>query len=69
MSINFMQGLGIVFIVLGALLAVGLNWLGVWAVSVGILLVIIGLYLARNIFDKKFRDESRFIHDNNQSDD
>jgi len=64
-----MQGLGIVFIVLGALLAVGLNWLGVWAISVGILLVILGLYLARNIFDNEFRDESKFIHDNNHSDD
>ena len=69
MNISFIQGLGIVFIVFGAFLAVGLNWLGLWAISVGFLLIIFGLYLARNIFDKEFRDESRFFHGNNQSDD
>jgi uncharacterized protein YneF (UPF0154 family) len=69
MSITFLQGLGIVFVISGAILSVGLNWLGIWAISVGIILILLGLYLARKIFDKNFTDESRFFHNNNQSDD
>jgi len=69
MGIRFTQGLGIIFIILGVVLVMGLDWLGIWAVGIGVILIIFGFYLARHIFDEKHKDESRFIHDNTHSDD
>ena len=62
MHISITQYIGFILVVSGAILVAGLNWLSIWTVVVGIVLIIFGFFLVKQLFDKRHRDDSRYTH-------
>ncbi len=69
MNITITQGLGILLLVSGVILIASFSQFGFSILITGLVFVVLGIYLVRELINKKASDDSRFTPGNSNDDD